>query len=81
MFAAVVLLDLIGGQIAVRAYNRGVVPGAGRDLFNGAAFAAAAVAMASYLGPLIPVPRSQAEDYYYYAPNDGPPMQRHIVVE
>lgn len=73
MFGAVLTLDLVGGQLAVRSRNRGVSSSFARDLLNGTAFAAIAVAVASYVGPRIPVPKTEPDLY------TAPPMQYHTL--
>ena len=50
---ALVVVDLVGGQLAVRAWNRGVRPSRPRQAFAGALVLAGCGAFAAALGPLI----------------------------
>ena len=60
MFIALLALDFIGGQFAVRAHNRGVRPSAFRQLITGAAFVAAAGSLGAFVGPRVSHPEADA---------------------
>jgi hypothetical protein len=55
--------DLVGGQIAVRAHNRGERRGPVAQLAIGAALVGAALAIGGFAGPRVPEPESR--DRYY----------------
>ena len=57
MIWALLALDLIGGQLAVRAHNRGVRRSPWRQLAVGAAYLAGALALASAIAPHVRLPR------------------------
>lgn len=56
MFATILAIDLLGGQLSVRAHNRGVRASPLRQLMTGACFLALAGAVGSVAGPRIPEP-------------------------
>jgi hypothetical protein len=66
MFSALLLLDFIGGQFAVRAYNRGARPSPFRQLITGAAFVAAAGTLGAVVGPRVDQP--EADKQHHEAP-------------
>lgn len=63
VFATLMLCDVIGAQLAVREYNRGVRRGAGFQIAVGAAFVSLAMALASVIGPRVPEPDRDSKPY------------------
>lgn len=71
--------DLIGGQFAVRAYNRGERPVSGAQLLRGLAFLVLAGAFAAWIGPRIPFVPAETDttdprliDDLYWPDSDSP---------
>ncbi len=62
LFGAMLVFDMVGGQLAARAYNRGERCSLTRQLFAGTAVAAAAFVLASQLGSRLPRPKSPRWD-------------------
>jgi hypothetical protein len=56
MYVALLVCDLAGSQVAVRAYNRGVSVSPLRQLITGAMFVAMAGAVGAVVGPRVPEP-------------------------
>lgn len=61
MFGIILFLDLSGGQMAVRAHNRGVRTSPLRQMAIGIVLVALAGTIASFVGPRIPVPKRHPE--------------------
>lgn len=61
MSGMIFFLELSGGQIAVRAWNRGVRVAPLRQVATGVVFVALAGAIGALLGPHIPAPKRQPE--------------------
>jgi hypothetical protein len=68
MFGTLILLDLVGGQLAARAYNRGARPSPVRQLLTGAAFVAVAGVVSNYVGPRLPEPKRADAASQHVAP-------------
>lgn len=60
MFSLLLVFDLIGGQLAVRAHNRGQRPSRFSQLMVGAAFVAAAGTIGTLLSSRIPEPKRRS---------------------
>lgn len=61
MFGIILFLDLSGGQMAVRAHNRGARVSPLRQMAIGIVLVALAGTIASFVGPRIPIPKRHPE--------------------
>lgn len=59
MFATIVMLDLVGGQVALRAWNRGVGASPPYQLILGAVYFAVAATAGTLLGSQLPEPKQR----------------------
>lgn len=69
MYGSLLAFDLIGGQLALRAYNRGQRPSRLSQLIVGALFVAAAGGIGSFVGPRVAEPRADADPPVKTAPH------------
>jgi hypothetical protein len=71
-FGALILADLLGGQLAVRRANQGVLPSRARQLLRGLVLVCAAALLGALAGTHAPVPKPKPDPFLH--PRAGVPF-------